>query len=53
MPSGDLAQQRMADLGFGIEEALVVLGHESPNTARIYYQVSNARLRSAIRRFSY
>lgn len=47
------AGQQMAELGYGIEEAQAFLGHESPNTTQIYYEVSNARLRNVSRRFGY
>lgn len=47
------AGQQMSELGFGIEEAQMFLGHESPATTRIYYEVSNRRLRDVSRRFGY
>lgn len=47
------AGQQMAELGYGIEEAQTFLGHESPATTQIYYEVTNARLRTVSRRFGY
>lgn len=47
------AGQRMADLGMGVEEAQTWLGHETPSTTMIYYQVSSQRLRRVARRFKY
>jgi integrase/recombinase XerD len=47
------AGQQMAELGYGIEEAQAFLGHESPETTQIYYEVTNRRLRDVSRRFRY
>jgi integrase/recombinase XerC len=47
------AGQQMAELGMGVEEAQAFLGHESPTTTMVYYQVSSQRLRRTARRFKY
>jgi integrase len=47
------AGQRMSDIGLGIEEAQRVLGHRSPRTTQVYYQVGDKRLRKAIRKLRY
>ncbi len=47
------AGQQMATVGLGIEEAQRLLGHADPATTQIYYEVTDARLRSAARRLSY
>ncbi|HEV2357712.1 MAG TPA: tyrosine-type recombinase/integrase [bacterium] len=47
------AGQQMANVGLGIEEAQRLLGHESPVTTQVYYEVSDARLRQAVRRLRY
>jgi integrase/recombinase XerD len=47
------AGQQMANVGLGIEEAQRFLGHESPTTTQIYYEVSDARLREAAQRLRY
>ena len=43
----------MANVGLGIEEAQRLLGHESPVTTQVYYEVTDARLRQAVRRLRY
>jgi len=47
------AGQQMANVGLGIEEAQRLLGHESPVTTQVYYEVTDARLRQAVRRLRY
>ncbi len=47
------AGQQMANVGLGIEEAQRLLGHESPVTTQVYYEVTDARLRRAVRRLRY
>ncbi len=47
------AGQQMANVGLGIEEAQRLLGHESPTTTQVYYEVSDARLRRAVQRLRY
>ncbi len=47
------AGQQMANVGLGIEEAQRFLGHESPTTTQVYYEVSDARLRDAAQRLRY
>ncbi len=47
------AGQQMANIGLGIEEAQRFLGHESPTTTQVYYEVSDARLRHAAERLRY
>ncbi len=47
------AAQQMASVGLGIEEAQRLLGHESPTTTQIYYEVTDARLRRAVQRLKY
>ncbi len=47
------AGQQMANIGLGIEEAQRFLGHESPTTTQIYYEVNDARLRHAAERLRY
>lgn len=47
------AGQQMANVGLGIEEAQRLLGHESPVTTQVYYEVTDARLRQAARRLRY
>jgi integrase/recombinase XerD len=47
------AGQQMANIGLGIEEAQRLLGHESPVTTQVYYEVTDARLREAVRRLRY
>jgi integrase/recombinase XerD len=47
------AGQQMANIGLGIEEAQRLLGHESPMTTQVYYEVTDARLREAVRRLRY
>jgi integrase/recombinase XerD len=47
------AGQQMANVGLGIEEAQRLLGHESPTTTQVYYEVTDARLRRAVRRLHY
>jgi integrase/recombinase XerD len=47
------AGQQMANVGLGIEEAQRLLGHESPVTTQVYYEVTDARLREAARRLRY
>jgi integrase/recombinase XerD len=47
------AGQQMAHVGLGIEEAQRLLGHESPVTTQVYYEVTDARLRQAARRLRY
>jgi integrase/recombinase XerD len=47
------AGQQMANVGLGIEEAQRLLGHESPMTTQVYYEVTDARLREAVRRLRY
>ncbi len=47
------AGQQMATLGVGIEEAQRLLGHESPTTTQVYYEVTDARLRRAAQRLRY
>jgi site-specific recombinase XerD len=47
------AGQQMANVGLGIEEAQRLLGHESPMTTQVYYEVTDARLRQAVRRLRY
>jgi hypothetical protein len=43
----------MANVGLGIEEAQRLLGHESPTTTQVYYEVTDARLRAAAQRLRY
>jgi integrase len=43
----------MANVGLGIEEAQRLLGHQSPVTTQVYYEVTDARLREAARRLRY
>jgi len=47
------AGQQMANIGLGIEEAQRLLGHESPVTTQVYYEVTDARLRRAAQRLRY
>ncbi len=47
------AGQQMANIGLGIEEAQRLLGHESPVTTQVYYEVTDARLRLAAQRLRY
>ncbi|HEX4836488.1 MAG TPA: tyrosine-type recombinase/integrase [bacterium] len=47
------AGQQMANVGLGIEEAQRLLGHESPTTTQVYYEVTDARLRRAVQRLRY
>ena len=47
------AGQQMANIGLGIEEAQRLLGHESPVTTQVYYEVTDARLRRAVQRLRY
>jgi integrase/recombinase XerD len=47
------AGQQMANIGLGIEEAQRFLGHESPTTTQVYYEVTDARLRRAAQRLRY
>jgi integrase/recombinase XerD len=47
------AGQQMANVGLGIEEAQRFLGHESPTTTQVYYEVTDGRLRHAARRLRY
>jgi len=47
------AGQQMANVGLGIEEAQRLLGHESPVTTQVYYEVTDARLRLASQRLRY
>lgn len=47
------AGQQMANVGLGIEEAQRLLGHESPTTTQVYYEVTDARLRRAVERLRY
>ncbi len=47
------AGQQMANVGLGIEEAQRFLGHESPTTTQVYYEVTDARLRNAAQRLRY
>ena len=47
------AGQQMANIGLGIEEAQRLLGHESPTTTQVYYEVTDARLRRAVQRLRY
>lgn len=47
------AGQQMANIGLGIEEAQRLLGHQSPVTTQVYYEVTDARLREAARRLRY
>ena len=47
------AGQQMANVGLGIEEAQRLLGHESPVTTQVYYEVTDARLRRAAQRLRY
>jgi len=47
------AGQQMANIGLGIEEAQRLLGHESPVTTQVYYEVTDARLRRAAHRLRY
>ncbi|HLJ60984.1 MAG TPA: tyrosine-type recombinase/integrase [bacterium] len=47
------AGQQMANVGLGIEEAQRLLGHESPVTTQVYYEVTDARLRRAVQRLRY
>ena len=47
------AGQQMANVGLGIEEAQRLLGHESPVTTQVYYEVTDARLRRAAQRLQY
>lgn len=47
------AGQQMANVGLGIEEAQRLLGHESPTTTQVYYEVTDARLRRAAQRLHY
>ncbi len=47
------AGQQMASVGLGIEEAQRLLGHESPTTTQVYYEVTDTRLRRAAQRLRY
>src|SRR5207302_1018752 len=47
------ADQQMATVGLGIEEAQRLLGHANPATTQVYYEVTDQRLRNAARRLRY